>query len=140
MTKTFLVAGASWVAEVELTDTESLPQSLQMEAATRAVEARYGMRSDIPVYLHSPIKLTKSQKNADELHASLVTLLTDELVKGCGIGCLLCVMDNSEEAKQKPDEDHEWYINSKSVLENVGVPKLVERFIEKYPVKKVETT
>jgi hypothetical protein len=36
------------------------------------------------------------------------------------------------------DGPEEWYINSKSILENVGVPNLVKRFDEKYPTKKTK--
>jgi hypothetical protein len=134
MMKNFIVAGSNWVAEVDLTDCQDLqPSTLQMEAATRAVEALFGKRDDVPIYKRAPIKLTASQKKQDELHAALIELLTDELDTGCGIGCLLCVMDNQDPATYKKGEDHEWYISSKAILENVSVPKLVKRFDEKYP-------
>jgi hypothetical protein len=134
MVKNFIVAGSNWVAEVDLTDYEDIPSStIQMEAATRAVEALFGKRDDISIFKHDPPKLTPLQKKQDELHAALIELLTDELDSGCGIGCLLCVMDNQNPATYKKGEDHEWYISSKAVLENVSIPKLVQRFDEKYP-------
>lgn len=135
MTRKFYVAGSNWTSEVELSNVEDFPpDSLQMEAATRAVEARYGKRSDVEYSSHKPIKLTNKQKATCQLHAALVQLLTDELIEGCGIGNLLCVMD-----AEKKDEDNEWYVSSRVVLENAGVPKLVAVFDEKYPSKKEET-
>jgi hypothetical protein len=137
MTKTYLVAGANWVAEVELANVETLSaDDIRMEAATRAVEAKFGKRKDIAINQHPPISLSKQQKKENELHASLVELLTEELETGCGIGMLLCIMDNQDPDTYKEGEDHEWYVSSKSILENVGVPSLVERFNKKYPDKK----
>jgi hypothetical protein len=134
MMKTYLVAGANWVAEVDLSNCQDMePSTLQMEAATRAVEALFGKRDDISISKHEPIILTEEQKKEDELHAALINLMTDELKEGCGIGMLLCVMDNQDPATYKKGENHEWYISSKSVLENVSVPDLVNRFVEKYP-------
>jgi len=135
MTRTFFVAGANWVSEVEL-DTEHLTvEEIKLEAATRAVEQHFGKRDDVPYVKHDPIVLTDDERESDTLHACLVDLLTDELEKGCGIGMLLCIMDNRAPSNIPKGEESEWYIASKSILENVGVPTLVKRFDEKYPVK-----
>lgn len=137
MEKTYIVAGANWIAEVELTDIEHLSKDeIQLEACTRAVERHFGKRTDIPYQKHPPITLTPSQKKQDELHAALVQLLTDELEPGCGIGVLLCVMDNQDPDTYDANEDHEWYINSKTILENVGIPSLISTYNKKYPSKK----
>lgn len=136
MTRTFFVAGSNWVSEVEL-DTEHLTnEQIKQEAATRAVEQHLGKRNDLPYVQHNPISLTDDERESDTLHATLVDLLTEELEKGCGIGMLLCIMDNRDPNSIPKGEDSEWYIASKSILENVGVPSLVKRFDEKYPVKK----
>ncbi len=136
MTKTFFVAGSNWVSEVEL-DTEHLTtEEIKMEAATRAVEQHLGKRNDLPYTRHEPIVLTEEQVIEDPLHAALVKLLTDELEDGCGIGMMLCIMDNRDPDEVPKDEDSEWYITSKTILENVGIPNLVKRFDEKYPIKK----
>lgn len=136
MTRTFFVAGSNWISEVEL-DTEHLTvEQIKQEAATRAVEQHLGKRNDIPYVKHDPISLTDDERESDTLHATLIDLLTEELEKGCGIGMLLCIMDNRDPNSIPKGEDSEWYIASKSILENVGVPSLVKRFDEKYPVKK----
>lgn len=136
MTRTFLVAGANWVSEVEL-DTEHLTtEQIKLEAATRAVEQHFGKRNDLPYQRHDPINLTAEDRAEDELHACLVDLLTEELEEGCGIGMLLCIMDNRDPDIVPKGEDSEWYISSKSILENVGIPSLIRQFDEKYPVKK----
>jgi hypothetical protein len=136
MTKTFFVAGSNWVSEVEI-DTEHLTtEQIKMEAATRAVERHFGKRNDIPYCKHEPISLTKEEKQQDELYTALIELLTTELVEGCGIGILLCIMDNRDTDTISKGEDSEWYIASKAVLENAGFPSLVEHFDEKYPTKK----
>ena len=137
MVKTYLVSGASWLAEVEIENIEDLtPDQVRFEACTRALEAHFGMRDDIEISRHPPIKLTKEQRSEDQIHSALVDLLTTELETGCGVGVLLCVMDDKDPEEYKEGEDHEWYMNSKSILENVGVPKLVKKFNEKYPDKK----
>lgn len=136
MTRTFFVAGSNWVSEVEL-DTEHLTvDEIKMEAATRAVEQHFGRRNDIPYKNHDPIILTEKEREQDPLHAAIIELLTTELEEGCGIGMLLCIMDNREPNTIPKGEDSEWYIASKNILENVGVPSLVKRFDEKYPMKK----
>lgn len=136
MTRTFLVAGANWVSEVEL-DTEHLTvDEIKLEAATRAVEQHFGKRNDVLYYKRTPISLTEEERNSDELHAALVDLITEELEEGCGIGMLLCIMDNRDPNDVPKGEDVEWYISSKNILENVGIPSLIQRFDEKYPVKK----
>lgn len=136
MTRTFFVAGTNWVSEVEL-DTEHLTvDQIKLEAATRAVEQHFGKRHDIPYLKHNPITLTDEQRKSDELHSALIDLMTEELEEGCGIGMLLCIMDNRQSKDIPKGEDSEWYISSKSILENVGIPSLVKRFDEKYPVKK----
>lgn len=136
MTRTFFVAGTNWVSEVEL-DTEHLTvDQIKLEAATRAVEQHFGKRHDIPYLKYDPITLTNEQRKSDELHSALIDLMTEELEEGCGIGMLLCIMDNRQSSDVPKGEDSEWYISSKSILENVGIPSLVKRFDEKYPVKK----
>lgn len=136
MTKTYLVAGSNWTAQVEIENIENYElNSIQVEAATRAVEAKFGKRFDIEIYGHLPISLTDEQQEQDELHASLVKLMTDELEPNCGIGMLLCIMDNQGIVLEH-NKDHEWYISSKTILENVGMPHLVEKFLLKYPDNK----
>lgn len=136
MTRTFFVAGTNWVSEVEL-DTEHLTvEEIKLEAATRAVEQHFGKRTDLPYLKHEPITLTNEERESDSLHAALIDLMTEELEKGCGIGMLLCIIDNRDPNTIPQGEDSEWYIASKSILENVGIPSLVKRFDEKYPVKK----
>ena len=138
MTKTFLVAGSTWVAEVNIENAEALPpNTLKIEAMTRAVEAHFGKRDDIEITRHEPIVIPEDKRETDELHTALVDLLSEELEPGCGIGMMLCIMDNQDPATYKSGEDHEWYMSSKVVLENVGMPELVKRFNEKYPDKKV---
>lgn len=128
MTRTFFVAGSNWISEVDI-DTEHLTQEqIKIEAATRAVEQHFGKRNDILYQNNVPFIPTEEQRKEDELHTALIDLLTEELEEGCGIGVLLCIMDR--------DGTDEWYINSKSILENVGIPYLVKRFDEKYPTKK----
>lgn len=127
MTKHFLVAGVNWVADVDLSSYEL--DSPQTEAATRAVEALYGKRQDIPVKRFKPHKAKKQ----DEVHKALFELLTDELTPNCRIGMLICVQDAE-------NEQNEWFISSKIVLENVGVPSLVDAFNVKYPDKKTSKT
>jgi hypothetical protein len=136
MTKTFFVAGANWVSQVELDTEHFTTEQIKLEAATRAVEQHLGKRHDIPYLKHDPITLTDEQRKSNELHSALMDLLTEELVEGCGIGMLLCIMDNRASDSIPKGEDSEWYISSKNILENVGVPSLVKRFDEKYPVKK----
>lgn len=133
MTRTFFVAGSNWVSEIEL-DTEHLTtEQIRVEAATRAVERHFGKRNDIPYVTHNPISLTDDERESDTLHAALIDLLSEELEKGCGIGMLLCIMDNRDPNSIPKGEESEWYISSKPILENVGVPSLVKRFDEKYP-------
>ncbi len=132
MIRTFSVAGSNWVSKVEL-DTEHLTiEETKLEAATRAVERHLGKRFDLPYEKYRPISLTEEESKNNELHAAVVELLTEELEEGCGIGMFLCIMDDLN----TNSEDNEWYISSKNILENVGVPSLVKRFDEKYPVKK----
>lgn len=139
MTKSFVVTGANWTAEVELNFWETQPPvDPHIEAATRAVEARYGKRSDIPITYHKPIKLTQKQKDKFELQSVLIDLLTEELIAGCGIGMLLCVIDPT--VVKDSGMDSEWYISSKEILANAGIPKLITTFDEKYPDKKKQTT
>ncbi len=134
MTKNYLVAGANWSSQVEIENSESYTDtSIQIEAATRAIEAKLGKRNDINIIHHEPISLTDEQKEQDPLHASLVGLLTDELEIGCGIGMLLCIMDTQNTDTYDSDEPHEWYISSKSVLENMSNQSLVNVFDKKYP-------
>lgn len=130
MMKTFFVVGSNWISEVEL-DTEHLTdEGIKVEAATRALEQHFGKRHDIPYRSKTPICLTEEEREEDQLHTALIELLTEELEEGCGIGMLLCIIEK--------DGPEEWFINSKSILENVGVPNLVKRFNEKYSTKKTE--
>jgi hypothetical protein len=136
MMRTFFVAGSNWVSEVELNTEHLTVEQIKLEAATRAVEQHLGRRQDIPYRNHDPIVLTEEERNENPLHAAIIELLTTELEEGCGIGMLLCIMDNRCPDDIPKGEDSEWYISSKSILENVSVPFLVSRFDEKYPVKK----
>ncbi len=137
MVKTYLVSGASWLAEVEIQNAEDLSiDDIKIEACTRALEAHFGKRNDVLYSKHSPFKLTEDEKKKDELHAVLVDLITTELETGCGVGTLLCVMDTQDPSTYKEGEDHEWYVSSKAILENVGIPTLIQKFDEKYPNKK----
>jgi hypothetical protein len=136
MTRTFIVAGSNWVSEVEL-DTEHLThEQIKVEAATRAVERHFGKRFDLPYQKHQPLTLSEEVRNSDELHATLVDLLTNEIEEGCGIGMLICIMDECQDHVIEGENNSEWWISSKNILENVGIPSLVKRFDEKYPVKK----
>lgn len=136
MTKSYLVAGANWIAELDIATEHLTDDDIKMEVATRAVEAHFGKRSDVLYKKHTKIKLSGKQKKAETLHTALIELLTEELEKGCGIGMLLCIMDKKDPKTYKKGEEHEWYISSKPILENVGVPALVQRFNEKYPDQK----
>lgn len=123
--KQYVVAGVDWFAEVDLSDYNL--DSPQTEAATRAVESLIGKRKDIKIHKHKS-KLPKKFKN--ELNTALFGLLQDELTKGCRIGILLAISDG----------ENEWYVNSKVILENVGLPKLVDVYNVKYPDKKEKTS
>lgn len=139
-TKTYLVAGVNWVAEVDLENEDSFPPELvKNEVATRAVEALFKKRHDIHIEYHEPITLTEEQRNESQLRATLLDMLKEEIVPGCGVGLLLCIMDNKDPETWKTGEEHEWYISSKEVLKNVGIPSLVSKFDEKYPLKTSET-
>ena len=136
MDKIYVVAGANWVAQIDLSDFDPTGSNVYVEACTRAVEAKFGTRKDIPIQYHTPIALTLKQRTSDAMHASLVDLMTDEIEPGCGIGALLCIMDTVDPESFKDGEEHEWFMSSKLILENAGVPKLVEKFNVKYPTKK----
>jgi hypothetical protein len=128
-THSYFVVGSNWVGEVTIENPEDIPQDIiRLEAATRAVEARYGKRNDVRFEEHKP-ELTCENAGVSN---TLIELMTDELEEGCGVGMLICVMDNDPEAESDP-ENHEWYLSSKLILENVGVPKLVDKFNRKYP-------
>ena len=140
MIKSFIVAGSNWNVAVDLSDVDNLNQEeLKVEACTRAVERHLEKRTDLPYSQHDVIKLTKKQKQKDQLHATIIELLSEELKPGCGIGMLLCIIKN-DGTPLKENEDNEWYISSKNILENVGRPDLVEVFNKKYPDKKQKTT
>jgi hypothetical protein len=127
MTKHFLVAGVNWVADVDLSSFDL--DSPQTEAATRAVEALYGKRQDIPIKRFKPHKAKKQ----NEVHKALFDLLTNEITPGCRIGMLLYIQDANNQM-------NEWFISSKNVLENVGYPSLVTAFDKKYPNKEKSKT
>lgn len=123
--KTYLVAGANWIAEVELEDVENFDiDTIKTEAATRAIEGLFKKRFDIPINHHEPI-----QPDGDELHDALIGLLTTELELGCGVGSLLCIIEPDD--VEQHTEHQEWYISSKEILQNVGLPHLVEIFDQK---------
>jgi hypothetical protein len=129
MTKTYIVAGANWIAEVELPDVENFDiEMIKTEAATRAVEALFKKRFDIPVNQYDRGDVDPE----GELNEALLELLTEELEPGCGIGVLLCIMNVEGE---NTDEHQEWYISSKEILQNVGLPHLVKRYDEKRTIK-----
>ena len=137
MTKSFIVAGATWLAEVDIENAENIAENeIKVEAITRAVEAHFGKRKDIQIHKNKKIKPNKKDK--DTLHNTLIQLLTDELEPGCGVGMLFCIMDNQDPATYKEGEEHEWYMASNQVLANAGMHKLVNRFNMKYPDKKIK--
>lgn len=137
MTKTFIISGSNWIAEVDIENSEDLTQDqIHLEACTRAVEQHFGKRKDIRYKKFDKILLTEKEKQEDQLHAALVELITTELEEGCGIGSILCIMDNGDPDTFIEGEDYEWYVNSKKILENAGIPNLVEVFNKKYPEKK----
>jgi hypothetical protein len=127
--KTYLVAGASWIAEVELEDVENFDvETIKTEAATRAIEGLFKKRFDIPINHHEPI-----EPDGNELHDALISLLTTELEEGCGVGSLICIMEPAN--VEEHAEHQEWYISSKEILMNVGLPHLVEIFDQKRLIK-----
>ncbi len=140
MIKTYIVAGANWSVVVPIDNVDDLSlENLQLEVATRGVEAKLGKRTDIVIEDHSPIITTDLQRQTHELHCAMVELMTDELVPGCGIGMLVCVMDNDKPEEFKAGENHEWFISSKLILENIGVNHLIGEFNKRYPVEKKES-
>jgi hypothetical protein len=129
MTKTYIVSGATWLAEVELDQPETMSENdIQIEAATRAVE-RHIKKIPIEGVSYSshknPIKVDESYP---EVYSSIIEMMVEELEKGCGIGGLLCIMgyDNSSLGE-------ECYVNSRDILVNVGLPKLVNVYDKRYP-------
>jgi hypothetical protein len=135
MTKKFYVTGANWSAYVDLSTYDHLTDSqLIYEACTQGLEQHIGKRTDVLYNAHKAITLTDEQKTENPLYAALVDLITTEISPNCGVGALLCVMEDVENPKD--GKDHEWYINSKSILENVGIPSLVSIYDEKYPQMK----
>jgi hypothetical protein len=136
MTKKYLVHGSNWTAEVEIPNAEVFNEDqLPMEAATRAVEAMLDKRQDIDVSEFVPKKLSKKEKAQDEMFAAIWELLTEELEPGCGIGMLLGITDITDGKKDEPR-----FINSKKIMENVGIPSLVDIFDAKYPSTNKQTT
>jgi len=134
--KIYVVTGANWCADVELTEkdiNDSVHKdNIVIEAATRAIEAFFNKRNDIEIR-----RFDKDEFNYDadtgelieknELRQVIVDLLTDELIKDCGIGMLICVActDNL---------NNESYISSKVIMQNAGISgKLIEAFDKKYP-------
>lgn len=137
MMRNFVVSGTNWMSQINI-NTDDIPaDQLLMEVATRAVERHFRKRSDVFYKTHDPICLTKEERAEDEFKAILVDLLTTELEEGCGIGTMIFIMDCRDDISE--NEDSEWFISSKPVLENVGIPSLIQKFIEKYPIEKSET-
>lgn len=136
MIKNYLVSGATWVAQVDITDTimENLsPDDIHIEVATIAVEAYYKKRTDVVIVNHDPIEMSNEEMIQNEGQACIMELMADEIEKGCGIGVLLCVMDVT--GPRQNDGEHEWYISSKLVLENAGMPRLANLYLQKHPDK-----
>jgi hypothetical protein len=132
MTKTYLIAGSTWVAEVTLTDTESYEDSYtRIEAATRGVEAWFKRRDDINVM---DVGYDKCE-STDSLVRTIDKAINEELIKGCGIGELLAIVD-----AEAIDSNHTWYIRSREILENVGAPRLIEAYNKKFPKINSSTT
>lgn len=130
MNKNFMVAGSGWVAEVPLENVEVLDfEQVKKEAATRAIEALFKKRSDIEIQKHETPR-EDMEVPGDEINNAIVELLTSELQPGCGVGMILCVMDH-EHPEFTSGGNHEWYISSKEILENVGLPSLVKKFEQK---------
>lgn len=132
--KYLIVAGATWSAEIDVSDLEGLDDNqIRMEAATRGVEAWFGKRKDIEIIPTPPLGLTEEEleeAGLDNMHIALEQLLTTELKEGCGIGKIIAVLTNID-AETMTDEEwgkHEWYVSSDRVLANVGKHDLVDIF------------
>ncbi len=104
------------MAEVNLetTDYERFTDALN-EAATRAVEAKFKRRNDVPVFDMDASDGTY----AGELDQQLVEMINAEIRPGCGLGSLMCIIDRNGELDK--DTDHEWFINTASVLNDAGL-------------------
>jgi hypothetical protein len=132
--KSLLVSGATWIAEIDISDLEGLDDNvIRMEAATRGVEAWFGKRKDIEI-INLPNECLELEKLDDEdrnnMHIALRQLLTDELKKGCGIGRIITVLKDvdPETLTEENWGTHEWYVNSDKVLANAGKHDLVDLF------------
>jgi hypothetical protein len=62
-------------------------------------------------------------------------LIQCDIIEGCGIGATICIMDDCDPKLYAVGEEHEWYVTSKKILENVGAPELVKAFDKKFPTK-----
>lgn len=134
MTKEFLIAGTDWVTEVtiETKDNETVVENMRVEAATRAIEGRFGKRDDMEFHEYDGI-FEKDNTEPDELQRTLFELVHEELEPGCKVGCLLAIA--------MKDDKELYFINSKIVLQNAGFGKLAKIFDKKYPdsIKKEKT-
>ena len=132
MEKTYFVAGKNWVAPIPISDIEHFASdhNIKIEAATRAIEALFKKRSDIEIQHHDPITITPEEEESDPLHATLVGLLQKEIEPGCEVGMVLCIFDSEDAETLLDGKEHEWYINSRNILQNAGVPHLVKKFDE----------
>lgn len=134
--KTFLVTGFGWTAEVPIDTSDINADDVGIEVASRAVEAKLSRRADIEIHEHPPISLTPKQMASNPLHSTILQLLNDELIEGCGIGMLLCItMPESVDGKDEPER----YISSKDIFQNIGYNPLISVFDQKYP-QKTQTT
>lgn len=133
MIKNYLVAGVNWVAEIPLEiEKEDSIDAIKLEACTRAIEARVGKRNDIVIKEMEPMVLSDGEKSENPIRAALIQLFTTELVIGCGIGAFLCVMEDKINGEDI-EGNREWYVSSKTIFENAGIPKMVESFNKQYP-------
>lgn len=130
MNKSFLVAGATWTATVtvEYVENYATDDDLRIEAATQAVEALYGKREGVEIHKHN-FTITD---NSSEYTQILCALINTEIEPNCGIGAVLVIKNQDDEITNK-DEDNEWYISSKIILNNAGFPKLATKFDAKFP-------
>lgn len=133
MIKKYIVAGANWTAKVSFEDTLGVVKDIPYEIATRAVEAFFNKRSDIKIKRGVQFVSKQPVDTLDDMHDVMIDLLSTELIAGCGIGMLIMVMDDKNPANYKTGESHEWFIQSKDILSNVGLPTLIDAFNTKYP-------
>ena len=124
--KVFMVAGTNWVATVNIENYKDYNKDqIWIEAATRGVEKHFNKRNDVDIEYREPDyeEIKEKFPNMNKIDRNMLELKSTELEKGCGIGGIICI--NGEEENR--------FIMSKFILENVGIPHLVDVFNKKYP-------